>query len=201
MSPTPDFARSLIGVIAAAVATALAALALLQPPPAGRPGGGLSDSRDSPLLAPCIMDRPGFLKGDLFGDVTLAMDWHGAELGCDGNRRPDDTGLRLFFSGRPAGSRSGLVLVLGIDADLPTLTLAEHAVAVTLIDESGSRFYHAGKDRCWTQVREVSALPGESNYRINGQLYCAGAIPAVSEPGSVTLGDINYSGRLHDATP
>ena len=200
-SRTPRLSETLTGVLAAAVVAVLSALALLQAPPPGRNTGGSRQESSRPaLLSPCLMDRPGFLTGPVYGDITANIDGHGAELGCDGMRRPGEHGLRLFFSAHPPGG-GGLVLVLGIDADLATLTGAEHGTGVTLIDETGSRFYHAGADRCWTQVSEVAPLPAEASFRINGRLYCAGALPAVSDSGSVTLGDIAFSGRLHDATP
>ena len=47
-------------------------------------------------------------------------------------------------------------------------------------------------------VSDVIALPNRSgeSYKINGNLYCAGALPSLSGAGSITLGDFEYSGRV-----
>jgi hypothetical protein len=151
-----------------------------------------------PQLGPCLMDREGYLVGQMFGAIPLHMDWQGTSLSCDGNARPSDRGLRLFFAGTPGGEAERLVLVLGIDSTLDVLAGAEHNVNFTLIDEGRSRFYNSGKDRCWTRVHDLVPLTGDAanSYRVDGQLYCAGAIPSLSDQGSVTLGSVSYSGRL-----
>lgn len=142
------------------------------------------------------MDREGYLSGQLFGAIDLDFDWSGAALACEGNARPENRGLRLFFAGQPHYAAERLVLVLGIDADLDDLAGSEHAVKLTIIDEDQARFFNSGEGRCWTRVDEVVAYAPGGSYRVDGELYCAGALPSLTDSTSVTPGSIVYSGRL-----
>lgn len=151
-------------------------------------------------LQPCRMDPEGFWTGRIFGAAVVEFDWRGARLDCAGNARPDGRGLRLFLAGRPAASRDRLLLVIGIAASLAEVAEIagpEHPVSVTLVDERSSQFFHGPEGRCFTRIRAVAPLPDAAgSYRVEGDLYCAGAIAAVTAPGSVTLGDMRFAGRL-----
>ena len=151
-----------------------------------------------PELGPCVMDREGYISGQFFGAVNADLDWTGAALACDGHARPADRGLRLFFAGTLGDRTDRLVLVLGIAAGIDELVGGEHDVNLTIIDEAADRFYNSGKDRCWTRVFDVVALEptaGEA-YRVDGELYCAGAIPSLTDAASITPGIVSFSGRL-----
>lgn len=199
MDKTPPPASSWLGVFASAAglvaSLGLGYLALSQrlPPPA-EPG---SDNLGAPpALGPCVMDRDGYWKGRLFGAAVIDVDWSGSALACDGHARPKGGGLRLFFAGPPDANADRLRLVLGIAADIGDLAGREHAASVTLIDEASSQFFHSLADRCFTRIRDVAPLAGDGVYRVEGDLYCAGAIASVSGENSVTLGDTAYAGRL-----
>jgi hypothetical protein len=156
-----------------------------------------STARAAPELALCRMPTNGYLRGRLHGTADLDIDWSGAALACSGNARPGDAGVRLFFAGHPAGSEDRLVLVIGIGADVAQLAGRELPASVTLIDEASSQFFHSGDDRCLTRISAVEPLPDERySYRVAGDLYCAGAVPAVAGGGTVTLGDLAFAGRL-----
>jgi hypothetical protein len=169
-------------------------LALSQelPPPAVEQTAALAPP---PPLEPCVMDRDGYWTGRVFGSEELDLDWRGNALTCAGNARPDGKGLRLFFAGFTAPGTDRLVLVLGIDAGIDGLAGREFPVSLTLIDEASSQFFHTA-DRCFTFIRDVAPLAAAGSYRVEGDLYCAGAIPALSGTGSVTLGDMTYAGRI-----
>jgi hypothetical protein len=75
---------------------------------------------------------------------------------------------------------------------------------VTLINESNGIFYNAqGRERCWASVSDQQAIPAAQGkaYRIDGELYCVGSLPAVNGGGSVTLDDVRFSGRLSVYSP
>lgn len=186
---------ALSGVAGLAASVWLAYLALSQrlPAPAFTTMPGLAGQ---PAFAPCVMDRDGYWKGRLFGSSSLDIAWAGESLGCAGNARPGGRGIRLFFAGRPAPGEERIVLVLGIPAGIGELVGQEHPVSVTLIDEASSQFFHSQGDRCFTRIRNVAALGDGSSYRIEGDLYCTGAIASVSGANSVTLGDMQFAGRL-----
>jgi hypothetical protein len=185
-TPTPPpWLTSLCGLAAVALA---AGAVVLQPVPPARP-----DSSD--VGKPCDLAPPGFVSGRLYGDLEGQLDWRGRRLRCDGMLRPDD-GLRLMFSG-PAGTDAGeLTLIVGIGGQLAGLAGSERPANVTIVDERTGRFYaSAGPGRCWTRVDSTDPA-GSRAFRVAGQLYCAGALPALRDTGSLTLGDISYAGRL-----
>ena len=70
------------------------------------------------------------------------------------------------------------------------------AASVTLVDEASSRFFRSREDSCFTRVGNVTPLDGGASYRIEGELYCIGALAAVGAQGSVALGDSAYAGRF-----
>jgi len=148
-------------------------------------------------LRACTMDRDGTLQGTLFGDLSQTIDWTGKDLLCDGMTRPD--GVLLVFARRTTGQTGGLMLMIGIRQLKPGQTGVDLPANVTLINESSGIFYNAqGRERCWVSISGQRAIPyarGKA-YRIDGELYCAGSLPAVNGGGSVTLDDVRFSGRL-----
>lgn len=195
-SPTPAWlaALSTIAGLAASLWLGYVALSQTLPAPPAKPRNESLGA--PPALAPCVMERDGFWRGRIFGTAGLDVDWSGAALSCAGNARPDGSGLRLFFAGQPGAGGDRLVLVIGIPAGIDDLAGHEHPVSVTLIDEASSQFFHSPGDRCFTRVRDVAPLTDKGSYRVEGDLYCAGAIAAVTGSNSVTLGDMSYAGRL-----
>jgi hypothetical protein len=195
---TPTGRRNVLaGVTGMAVVVWLGFLFFSQPI-AGPSPAALANAGGPATLPPCLMDKPGYLNGTIFGSISLAIDWRGAVLACDGDARPGDNGLRLFFAGRPEGGPDRIVLLLGIEARAEEFAAREYPVRVTLLDETGDVIYHSGPDRCWTKVTELSPLHDVAarSFRVDGALYCLGAIPSLSDQSSITLGDITYSGRL-----
>lgn len=181
--PAPPLpAAGLLG--GAAVAIVAAAVALQPLPP-----------RSAATASACPLSPPGFLVGQLYGDLEAPLDWRGPRLRCDGMLRGED-GLRLMFGGPVAGQPGDLVLVVGIAGTLAGLPGSERPANVTLIDERSGRFYATGgPGRCWTLVSDAAPVSA-GEFRIAGTLYCAGALPALRDTGSITLGDLRYAGRL-----
>ena len=72
-------------------------------------------------------------------------------------------------------------------------------VNLTIVDERQDRFYNSGiGERCWTTLERIQVLgsAGRLEYNLVGEFYCAGALAAVSGPGSVTPAEFSFSGRL-----
>lgn len=174
----------------AAIGIGVLALGQRQPVPMAVPAVGAR-------LAPCVMDRDGYWRGRISAAATLDVDWRGAALGCEGNARPGGGGLRLFFAGRPGSTDDRLLFVIGIDAALADLAGREHPASVTLVDEASGLFFHSTAGRCVVRVDDVSPLPAAADsWRVDGELYCAGALGSVGGAASVTLGDTAWSGRV-----
>jgi hypothetical protein len=176
------------GILLIGVVTVMQAL-----PPAAKTGAADSSR-------PCTLRPDGFLRGRFFGALSLAADWSGADLICDGMQRPDGEGVRLFFaSGRPGGGR--ISVLIGIDGRPERLIGEERPANVTVIDERSGRFFAAsGPGRCWASIDSVTSLshdlPPPAGYRIAGLVYCVGALPSVGDRSSVTIGDLHFAGRV-----
>jgi hypothetical protein len=154
-------------------------------------------------VSPCVMDQDGYVRGEMFGAVQLKLDWQGASMLCDGMNRPEGKGIRLVFSQHVNPERPGLVIVLGLaEAELGAPE-RELEANVTIIDQLNGRFYSTQEQpRCWTRLTSQLRLTGtvEETWRLDGKLYCASALAALAGSGSVTLGDIEYSGLMKPAT-
>jgi hypothetical protein len=187
------FLGALASVAGVAATLGLGALALTQQPPPAPPADSLGAP---PVLVPCDGAAAGYWRGRVIGSGSLDFDWRGARLDCAGNARPGGKGLRLFLAGRPGAGTDRLVLVLGLAAGVGELAGREHPVSLTLIDEQSSQFFHSPGDRCFTRIGRVEPLGADGEYRVEGEVYCAGAIAAVAGEATVTLGDMAYAGRL-----
>jgi len=151
------------------------------------------------VMEPCNLLTDGYLNGRLYGALDLTIDWHGSALTCDGMLRPNDQGIRLVFAAAPNRDDGQLLVVIGIDGTIGQLAGDERKANVTIIDEFRGRFFSTGgKERCWTMIESVESFGDQKHetYQVSGNLYCAGSLPSLSGPDSITLGDFNYSGRL-----
>jgi hypothetical protein len=147
-------------------------------------------------LETCHLAEAGYLRGRLYGALTADINWHGTSLTCDGLPRPGGDGIRLFFSNSAPDEKPRLVVVIGITGVLQNLAGSEHDANVTLVDGAGGRIFSSGgKNRCWTTVAKVT--DAKQGYRVEGTVYCSGALPALNDTGSVTLGEFQFAGRLH----
>ena len=159
--------------------------------------GWLALSQTVPDTAAAAMGCEGYLRGQIFGALAMQLDWSGERLGCEGMRRPDGKGIRLHFAW-DQGHDERLVLVVGIDGVTAPVAGLEKPANVTFIDERSGHFYSSGgSGRCWTDISELASPTLRNNRRqLKGRLYCTGALPALNDHSSLTLGDLHYYGRF-----
>lgn len=193
----PQWAKLLIEMLGVVVVVAVSTLAVsnsVTQPGIGAVGNGLGPNS----LDLCNHDSDGLLSGRLYGALDLSIDWRGADMNCEGMRRPDGNGIRLLFASQQ-GREARLVFVIGVDGEIEQLPLKERVANITIIDEIDGRFFSTGgNDRCWTTINKVESIANEplSAYQIEGEVYCAGGLPSLTDSRSVTLGDFRFSGRL-----
>jgi len=193
-SPGPFLGRT-AGLIGAAGVLLTGGIALLQSLPS--PPEPAPTSASGPGQA-CGPGTGGFLRGRFFGAIDLTAEWSGPTLACDGMRKPDGQGVRLFFSGEhPGGGR--VSLLIGLEGREDELAGAEQPANVTVIDERQGRFFSsAGPGRCWARIDSVTAVEAgdgrPAGSRVAGLAYCVGALPSVGDRSSLTLGDLQFSG-------
>jgi hypothetical protein len=189
--PSAPLARP-AGLLGAAGVLLTGVLAVTQPLP------------PQPLPAPeagakaCALYPDGYLRGRFFGALDLTADWSGPGLTCDGMQRPDGQGVRLFFAGeRPGGGR--VSVLIGLDGRQEDLQGGERAANLTVIDERDGRFFStAGQQRCWATIDALAPRGRAGNHpagsRIDGVVYCVGALASVGDHASLTLGDLHFAG-------
>ena len=124
-------------------------------------------------------------------------------MGCEGMRRPGGEGARLRFSGSigTGENERQLALILAMPYLVEGAVGNEQPTRVTLIEEDQGRFFSTQEnDTCWSDIyeqeRDTSAASGDKAYRIRGLLYCVAPVPELNGDGSVTLGDIEFDGRV-----
>jgi len=197
----PDLTKSRVGAVACGLLIPGLALASPLPGAPDVPGALAVEALTGTPAAtpPCTMDRPGRLRGRIFGALELEMDWTGPQLHCDGMPRPGGDGLRLFFS-HPLAGDSQLALVLGIDGEITVPGVREWPVTVTVIVEGRAQFFSsAGQERCWARIDAIEDLGDDSGgRRLDGMVFCVGSLPSLGDLSSVTLPELEFSGRIRD---
>lgn len=193
----PGWARFLIEGLVVMAIVAISSLTIGGPlrQPSAEKGTMTLEPRSMNL---CDIDSDGYLRGRLHGALDEQIDWRGADMDCEGMLRPDGHGIRLLFAAQ--GNREAkLVFVFGIAGMVETMPGVERAANITIIDETDGRFFSSrGDDRCWATISKLENLDDEtiSAYQIDGDIYCTGGLPSLSDNRSVTLADFEFSGRL-----
>src|SRR3954471_9462418 len=62
----------------------------------------------------CLASRNGYLRAKIRGALHLDVNFHDAELVCDGGARPDGSGIRVSFAGPQRSDGRRLRIVVGI---------------------------------------------------------------------------------------
>ena len=137
----------------------------------------------------------GALSGRLYGAVEADLDWQAGDLSCEGMPRPHGEGARLRFSG-VAGE-----LELAIIIAMPSLELGAAMQAVpsnvTIIEEGLGRFFSAADlETCWTDIESDGPDGDDTDYRVEGVLYCIAPLAEIGGGASVTLDELEFVGRL-----
>lgn len=156
-----------------------------------------------PAAVPALLPPPpepsrcgarGFLRTNLYGELSGPVNWPDGNLDCAGMPRPEGKGARLRFAGQFGD------LTLAILVAMPGLQRGASAREldsnVTLIEEGGGRFFStSGLGNCWTDVLEQEQLD-EDNYFVAGTLYCIAPLAEVNGDSSVTLRELEFGGYL-----
>lgn len=151
----------------------------------------------------CAAGADSFLDARLAGDIDAAIHWQGAEVDCDGMRRPDGLGLRVTFSGTQAGQR--LTLVFGVPHLAEGATERAVPVNVTVIREGGAVYGTRGDGKCLLdEVRQaaVAAKPDAGaaatrQWRIEARGFCLEPARSIGDArDAILLSTFDFRGQL-----
>ena len=132
----------------------------------------------------------GRLSAALYGSIESHLDWAGAGIECASMPRPDDTGLRLLFSGNDRGERVSLI------NSLPDIergsTAQELPTKLTLtVADTGRFFSTPDVGSCWTDIRRNDAGPADT-VELAGETFCVTPLGEVNGNASIQLQELQF---------
>jgi len=155
------------------------------PPPAPAPG--------------CLPSGNGYLKARIRGALNLDIDWHNAELECDGGPRPDGSGMRMSFLGpkRPDGRR--LRLVFGVGAAREGRVGHTLPTNLTVIVEGAQRLYATrGEDHCTVDTlnqQRLRAAGTPRRYRVVARGFCVAPATTLNDAERILVSSFDFAGQ------
>ena len=139
---------------------------------------------NTPLPAGCLSDGTGSLQAALRGALDADVAWDNDRMECDGDLRPDGSGLRITIAGPlPAALQAAaagdatrrLRFIFGIDLNDNAEGPAEvRPTNLTVIIEGGEQLYATrGSELCAVEGLERVASAEEIE-RVSVRGYCLG---------------------------
>jgi hypothetical protein len=193
-------------VLAAAIALPTEAAAPTTPPAAGIVAPGTNTAEQHPKG--CLSSGNGYLRARIRGALNLDIDWHNAEIECDGGARPNGSGIRVSFAGPLKSDGRRLRLVFGVGDAKEGAAGRELPTNLTVIFEGENRLFTTrGQDRCTVDQLEqqrVGALGGtRRTYRVVARGFCIAPASALSGDGQILVSRFDFAGdaTFEDETP
>jgi hypothetical protein len=192
----------------AAPAPAPASGSASAPTPAS-PGTAATSGTKKPAGSPgCLPTGNGYLRARIRGALNLDIDWHNAEIECDGGPRPDGSGLRVSFAGPQHADGRRLRMVFGVGTaqegrpghDLPT--------NLTVIFEGEERLFSTrGQDHCTVddlKMERLGALGGpKRTWRIIARGFCIAPASTLNSDARILISRFDFAGSavFEDSPP
>jgi hypothetical protein len=146
----------------------------------------------------CLGDGTGFVRARIRGALNVDLDWKDAQLQCDGEARPDGSGLRLSFAGPGPGGRV-LRLVFGVRAAREGAPGRELPTNLTVLLDGGRIYATRGEDKCTLDQLAQRPLPGQPGvraWRIEGRGFCVAPATALAGAGHILVSRFDFAGRI-----
>src|SRR5262245_13625189 len=166
-----------------------------------------ADPKTAPPKAPaaaaqtgCLPSGNGYLRARIRGAMNLDINWHNAELECDGGARPDGSGIRVSFAGPRHSDGRRVRLVFGVHAAEGSAGRALPTNLTVIFEGERRLFATRGEDRCTVDQLEqqrVGALGGRSrSYRIVARGFCTEPASALSGHERIVVNSFDFAGRV-----
>jgi hypothetical protein len=149
----------------------------------------------------CLPSGNGFLRARIRGALNLDIDWHNAELECEGAARPDGSGIRLSFAGPIHADGRRLRMVFGVAAAAEGNAGSALPTNLTVIFEGEKRLFATrGEDRCTVDKLDqervgVLGAPTRS-YRVIARGFCIEPVTAVSGNERIVVSSFDFAGQV-----
>jgi hypothetical protein len=173
---------------------------LLLSSPAAAPAAAEPAAGAHAAASGCLPGGNGYLRARIRGAMNLDIDWHNAEIECEGGPRPGGSGVRVAFAGPQHGDGRRLRMVFGVGEvregssghDLPT--------NLTVIFEGEERLFATrGEDHCTVdELRQerVGALGGpRRSWRIVARGFCIAPASTLSSDARILVSRFDFAGN------
>jgi hypothetical protein len=163
------------------------------PAPAAKPAG-------------CLPSGNGFLRARIRGALNLDIDWHNAELECDGGARPDGSGIRLSFAGPIHTDGRRMRMVFGVADAAEGGSGSALRTNLTVIFEGEKRLFATrGDDRCTVDKmnqERFGALGGPArSYRVVARGFCIEPVAGLSANERIVVSSFDFAGQVTFSAP
>jgi hypothetical protein len=170
-----------------ALATPAPAPAQLTPPPDDPQG--------------CLRSGDGFLRAKIRGAVNLDIDWHNAEMQCEGGSRPNNSGVRVSFAGPKTSDGRRLRMVFGVGSATEGRSGRALPTNLTVIFEGEKRLFATrGQDRCTIDdlaQERIGQLGGAvRTYRVVAHGFCIAPANSLADASHILVSSFDFAGRV-----
>jgi hypothetical protein len=204
MRAAPDGQRGTLPRMRRLRLTLLCACSLVSAPP----GAAIADASSAPAVPAvaargatqgCLPAGNGYLRARIRGAMNLDIDWHNAEIECDGGPRPDGSGLRVSFAGPRHADGRRLRLVFGVGSVHEGRTGRALPTNLTVIFEGEERLFATrGEDHCTVdELRQerLGALGGPlRSWRIVARGFCTSPASTLNSDARILVTRFDFAG-------
>jgi hypothetical protein len=147
----------------------------------------------------CLPGGNGYLRARIRGALNLDIDWHNAEIECEGGPRPDGSGLRVSFAGPQHADGRRLRMVFGVGAAQEGRTGHDLPTNLTVIFEGEERLFSTrGDDHCTVdelRMERLGALGGpKRTWRIIARGFCVAPANTLNSDARILVSRFDFAG-------
>jgi hypothetical protein len=186
-----------------AAACVFGAASVVASTPAAKPADKpqISSTAKAPTPNGCFAAGDGYLRARLRGALSLDLNWHDAQMQCDGGPRPSGNGVRVSIGGPLRADGRRIRMVFGIAGVAEGRGGDSLRTNVTILFEGEKRIFATqGDDKCTvdslTQQRVETLGTGRAIYRVEARGFCLGPATSLSREERVFLTSFDFAGRV-----
>ena len=156
----------------------------------------------------CLAAGGGQLQAELRGALAADLDWHNAEMQCEGGLRPEGDGVRVAIAGPlPADASTGtpartlrIIFGIGLQDSAAGEALALPTNLTIIVEGEGRFFATRGDDKCAVELLRRTSLPEQAAYleRVEARGYCLGPASDITGDTRVLVPTFSFTALLRN---